>query len=143
MMPTILAWNLSELSFSTVFLPKCFSACDIADVAPFLTALFRNGDINWYAHINRTFDAMSAETQYIVACEFGYPKKLVKEFLEKKRYENAGELVYELEDYLLKCEKEKEDVKPAIVEEKIVSEQHLSDLEEAKLLYKKSICLVL
>ena len=105
---------------------------------------------------------MPAETQYKVACEFGYPEKLVKNFLENKRYKNAGELVDELEEYLLKYEEENEDDKPATDEDKIASvtfhlegadtaviinssttrHRPLSLLEETELLYKKSICLV-
>lgn len=50
------------------------------------------------------FEVMSINTQRQVACEFGYPEQLVNDFLRKKRYRNAGDLVDDLEDYLLKFE---------------------------------------
>ena len=61
---------------------------------------------------------MSAETQYKVACEFGYPENLVLKFLKKKKYRSASELVDELEDYVSKCEEEEEEL--VSDEEKIV-----------------------
>lgn len=106
-------------------------------------------------HVNHTFDVMTAATQYQVACEFDYPEKLIKELLEKKQYKTAGDLIEDLEDYLLKNEEEVEE-KPASGEEKIEivaavesttnssssTPQELTLLEETVFLYKKSYCSV-
>ena len=112
---------------------------------------------------------MSAETQYKVACEFGYPENLVLKFLKKKKYRNASELVDELEDYELKCEEEepvsdeeKEEVKTAnkvdttatapgngddtgaatITHSSTARQRPLTLLEETRILYNRGLCVV-
>ena len=105
---------------------------------------------------------MSGETQYTVAREFGYPKKLIKEFMQKRRYPNAGELIEDLEEYLLTTINERdgadesEEDESASDEEKVAAaaavpmegtcavstKKPLSLLEETELLYRKSLCML-
>ena len=103
---------------------------------------------------------MSAETQYTVAHEFGYPKKLIKELMQKKRYHNAGELIEDLEEYLLttindrdgagESEEESPDEKVVAAAAAVPMEgncvtstkETLSLLKETELLYEKSVCIL-
>ena len=90
---------------------------------------------NWKALSNR------ARIQLQVASEFGYSHDIVTELLQRNRYENAGELIEDLEKSDLQVEDiEKEKVDAATVTGNF--EQKLTVREETERLFHASICLV-